>query len=169
MPPSTPVEVLSATIWGEARGTSPAGMRHVASVVVNRVKNPRWWGHDIISVCKAPWQFSCWNCDDPNFPKLISLRVEDPLYSTALKIADTAISGKLVDETGGADSYYAKSMKKAPSWTVRAVHTYSDEWHSFWRVELPAPSGHPDSPNVSHVSSDALNDAELHRIQAEKK
>ena len=57
---ATAADTLARTLWGEARNQGQCGMAAVAHVVLNRAAHPRWWGHDIISVCRAPEQFSCW-------------------------------------------------------------------------------------------------------------
>ena len=68
------VDVLARTIWGEARGEGFAGQVAVGWAIRNRVEadlgndgKPDWWGEGYVGVCKAPWQFSCWNKNDP-FP-----------------------------------------------------------------------------------------------------
>lgn len=131
----TPIDTLARTIWGEARGTGGDGMRRVAAVIMNRVAHPGWWGHDISSVCLAPWQFSCRNLGDPNLPKLLAVDETDPTFRLAVAIATTAAAGKLVDLTNGADSYYANTVPVAPSWAAPpAVKTADDGWHSFYRT-----------------------------------
>jgi hypothetical protein len=75
---------------------------------------------------------------------------EDDLeFRIAVGIATAAIGRKLFDETDGADSYFALSMKRPPAWAPRAHKTLADGWHQFCRVELPAPSGEPEAPCVS--------------------
>ena len=138
-------DTLARTLWGEARGCGAAGMRHVASVILNRAAHPRWWGHDVASVCLAPEQFSCWNVGDPNRAKLLAVTSADPWFSIAQGIAGAALSGGNPDETHGADSYYALSMETPPAWTKSAVHTYSDGWHSFWRVASTIPVANVDT------------------------
>lgn len=161
--------IMAQTLFGEARGCGAAGMRNVAAVIMNRVHHPRWWGNDVVSVCLAPEQFSCWNKNDPNLPKLKKVTAADPTFSVALGIAEAAIAGKLVDETNGADSYYAASMSRPPSWAARAVRTFADGWHLFFRVELPAERDQPDAAPVSvHAidpdnSADALNQEQLQK------
>ena len=145
------IDTFARTLWGEARGTGLAGMSHVADVIMNRMDHPRWWGRDIISVCRAPYQFSCWNQNDPNYPKLLTVTESDPTFSIAVTVAMKAAYRKLVDVTDGADSYYAISLHQPPYWAKRATRTYSDGWHVFLRVELAAPSGErdPDAPPIS--------------------
>lgn len=133
------IDTLARNLWGEGRGTGKTGMWHIANVHVNRVKNPCWWGHDMISVCLAPWQFSCRNPDDPNLPKLLAVTSDDPTFSIAIGLAAQACNGTLPDLTNGADSYYALSMSRPPLWAKKAVRTFSDGWHVFYRTRpLPA-------------------------------
>lgn len=160
---------MARTLYGEARGCGIAGMTHVANVIVNRIDNPRWWGDDVISVCRAPEQFSCWNTDDPNYPKLLSVTTTDPEFAEAILVSLKAVARKLPDVTDGADSYYALTMNHPPLWASRAVKTFSDGWHVFLRVELPAKNGGPEAPTVSiHKpppdDADMLNQEELNAL-----
>ena len=165
------IDVFARTIDGEAEGCGARGMTAVGCVMWNRVQHPRWWGQDIVSVCRDPWQFSCWN-PGPDCERIKRLNeVTDNWFSIAIGIAQLIASGKQSDITGGADSYYAKSMTDPPSWAARAVQTYEDEWHRFFRVELPAPSGDPEAPTMSvwaapMLTADDLNEAELKGLGA---
>ena len=143
------VDTMARTLWGEARGCGKDGMSHVANVIVNRASSPRWWGDDIITVCRAPWQFSCWNIDDPNYDKLLAVTTSDPEFATAVFISITATMRQLPDATDGADSYYAMSMKVPPTWAKRATKTFSDGFHTFMRVETPNQLGDPAAPAIS--------------------
>ena len=160
-------DCLARTIWGEARSCGAAGMRHVACVVLNRASHPTWWGVSIESVCLQPYQFSCRNADDPNQAKLQAVTTKDPEFMVAMQIASAAVHGKLIDETGGADSYYAVSMQTPPAWATGAHRTFTDGWHNFY-VTRPnaAPGVRPNQPNVSvhAVTADDLNDAELNTL-----
>lgn len=157
MDKSDPVDILARTIWGEARGDGRVGMTAVANVIVNRANNPRWWGQDISTCCLAPWQFSCWNENDPNLAKLESVTGADPQFVTALAIAQEAVAGKLADTTLGADSYYAIGSS-TPSWVATATPTCHIIHHAFFRTELPAPGGR---------TAEDLNAAELSKIKGE--
>lgn len=119
----TEAEVLARTLWGEARGEGLDGMAAVANCVMNRVQldlhndgKPDWWGEGVAAVCQKPWQFSCWNTNDPNRAKLLAVTEEDPFYRDALVIAAAAVSGKLRDRTRGATHYYAPKVVHAPAW-----------------------------------------------------
>ena len=115
------IDTLARTIWGEARGEGSAGMQAVAHVVLNRLAVSKkmgsyWWGNDVVQICQKPFQFSCWNKDDPNRGKLISLSAEDDIYFvTARRIARRAIVGALgSDITLGATHYHAAGI--SPYW-----------------------------------------------------
>jgi spore germination cell wall hydrolase CwlJ-like protein len=168
-PRPDPVDTLARTIWGEARGCGGPGMRHVASVILNRADHPTWWGRSITGVCLQPWQFSCRNHDDPNLSKLLAVTEADPEFAVAMQIAHRAVSGMLPDETRGADSYFALSMKTPPAWAAKARRVAVDGWHAFYVTNPNAPPGtKPDVRNVgaSYVpppesDADRLMDAEL--------
>jgi len=113
------VDVLARTLWGEARGESVRGIEAVAAVVMNRVRRARerggwWWGGDVVSVCRKPLQFSCWNPDDPNRAKLLAVTPADPVFATCLRTARRAVAGLLPDPTEGATHYHRTGIH--PAW-----------------------------------------------------
>lgn len=109
-------DILARTLWGEARGEGSIGMAAVANVIMNRVRHPTWWGHDAVSVCLTPWQFSSWNAADPNRAKLLAVTDEDPQFVTALIIAKQALAGRLPDITEGSTTYKTKWLAWPSSW-----------------------------------------------------
>lgn len=130
-------DTLARTLWGEARGEGPRGMSAVASVILNRVVRPGWWGRDIVTICRAPFQFSCWLENDPNRAKLMAVTTADPAYDAARAIARLAVTGGLADITGGADSYYADGST-APQWAKGLQPVAVIGRHRFYRL-LPRP------------------------------
>lgn len=66
-------QILALTIYGEARGESVEGQIAVGSVILERVDKKGWMGKTISSVCLKPYQFSCFNENDPNYPKLLRI------------------------------------------------------------------------------------------------
>ncbi len=108
------VETLARTLWGEARGETKAGREAIASVVLNRLKKPQQFGGTIEEVCLKPFQFSCWNANDPNLPKLKAVDSNDPVFAECLSIAENAAKSTLSDPTNGADHYHAKGI--IPPW-----------------------------------------------------
>ncbi len=139
-PSEKDLDVLARTLWGEARGEGMAGMIAVGWTIRNRVEmdlhgdgKPDWWGEGYTEVCKRPWQFSCWNPNDPNHPFLSGAK---PIPATQLeaarKAAAAAIDGT-VDPTGGATHYFATTMFRPPAWARNATHTVTLGRHMFFK------------------------------------
>ena len=134
-------DILARTLWGEARGESLAGQIAVAWTIRNRVTmdlhndgKPDWWGEGYAGVCLKPYQFSCWNRNDPNFAYLsgekdISFRE----LAQARIAADQVIDGKVPDPTDGATHYYATIMLKPPVWVKGAKQTLALGHHVFFK------------------------------------
>jgi spore germination cell wall hydrolase CwlJ-like protein len=64
------VYYLSRTMWGEARGEGRIGMLHVGSVILNRLKHPRY-PKTVKDVVLQASQFSVWNRRNKNYRHLI--------------------------------------------------------------------------------------------------
>ncbi|MBH8610484.1 cell wall hydrolase [Pseudomonas mohnii] len=134
-------DVLVRTLWGEARGESLVGQIAVAWSIRNRVEmdlnrdgKPDWWGEGYAEVCQRPYQFSCWNKNDPNFAYLSGAKAI-PLRELAQAriAADQVIDGKVPDPTGGATHYYATTMPKPPAWVKGAKQTLGLGHHLFFK------------------------------------
>ena len=54
------IDIVARTLFGEARGEGPLGMRAVAHVIRNRVRDKRW-RDTYAEVCLRSKQFSAWN------------------------------------------------------------------------------------------------------------
>ncbi len=138
------IDVVARTVWGEARNQGSEGMRAVAAVIVNRVNTdlhgdgkPDWWGEGFVAVCQKPWQFSCWNANDPNRAKLLAVTPADPAFARALAIATEAVDGALIDPTGGAVQYHTIRPAAAvwpPRWARDMVETVRIRDHVFYRL-----------------------------------
>ncbi len=132
------IDVMARTLWGEARGENRIGMEAVACVIMNRVhlaqrRGGMWWGHDVFSVCQKPYQFSCWNKDDPNRPKLLAVTTADPRFRVAMDIARRAVTLGLNDMTMGADHYHTRAVK--PKWSKGRTPCALIGQHVFFRLE----------------------------------
>ena len=133
-------DVLARTIYGEARGEGLAGMVAVAWTIRNRVfdgKEKSWWGEGYADVCQKPYQFSCWNKNDPNYPYLSGTKpIPFREFARAQIAADQVIAGTAPDPTGGATHYYSTTMPNAPKWTEGATRTLKLGHHVFF-VDVP--------------------------------
>ncbi|WP_095093826.1 cell wall hydrolase [Pseudomonas sp. Irchel 3A5] len=134
-------DILARTLWGEARGEGLNGQIAVAWTIRNRVDmdlnndgNPDWWGEGYSGVCLKPYQFSCWNKSDPNYPFLSGAK-QIPFrdLAQARSAADLVIDGKQPDPTRGATHYYAIMMPKAPAWAAKAKQTLKLGHHVFFK------------------------------------
>ncbi|MEI6986833.1 MAG: cell wall hydrolase [Rhodospirillaceae bacterium] len=137
-PRDAAVDTLARTLWGEARGEPVRGIEAVAAVVVNRVRvatkhGGMWWGSTIIGVCRKPYQFSCWNTSDPNYPKLMAVKPGQPVFDSCLRIARRAISGVLPDPTDGATHYHTRSVH--PTWAQGRVPCAEIGCHLFYLIK----------------------------------
>jgi len=63
-------QIMSVTLYGEARGESTEGKIAVGSIILERVDHREWDGKTVHEVCLMPKQFSCFNEKDPNRIKL---------------------------------------------------------------------------------------------------
>ena len=133
------IDVLARTIWGEARSEGVRGMEAVACVVANRVAVARahggsyWWGGDVAQVCLKPFQFSCWNANDPNRPKLLAVTSDNVIFATCLRIARRCVYGVLPDATNGATHYHTQDI--LPHWAKGQKPVAAIGHHIFYRLE----------------------------------
>jgi N-acetylmuramoyl-L-alanine amidase len=107
-------DLLARCIWGEARGESIRGKLAVAHVVLNRVKAKSYYGGSIKEVVLKPLHFSCFNENDPNLMKILSLTSSNPDLAYCRAVADMALLADNPDPSGGATHYHAAQVK--PSW-----------------------------------------------------
>lgn len=106
------LEIMAKTIFGEARGEGEEGQIAVACCIINRHKAKKWFsGRTIAETCLRPWQFSCWNKNDPNAQKLASLTY--PTYSKYFPVIEKA---KKKDITNGATHYFNLFVCQEPAW-----------------------------------------------------
>jgi spore germination cell wall hydrolase CwlJ-like protein len=108
------ITFLALTIWREARGEGHTCKVGVACSILNRVKNPKWWGDSVSAVLFKKWQYS--SLTDPKDRQLTTWpSVADVRWEECLQIATAALAGTLVNPVAGADSYYDVSIS-APRW-----------------------------------------------------
>jgi len=112
------IKITGLTVFGEARGEPQKGQFAIAQVIRNRVLANNTYP---AIECLRPYQFSCWNKNDPNYSLLNSvLKGERDIPSIYYKIADDVLNGRvLLDEVGDARYYMTRSLyysNKRPSW-----------------------------------------------------
>ena len=128
------VLILARTIYGEARGESEEAKIAIANVVMNRVKDPKWWGNTVKEVCLVKSQFSCFNFDDPNFLELINATIKNKAFQECFGIAFSVMKGFITDNTNGATHYHNRSVN--PEWDDRMNMTLELDNLLFYNEKL---------------------------------
>lgn len=108
-------DILTRTLFGEAGNETDAGQIAVIHSIRNRLlRGPaRRFGGTPAEVCQKPWQYSCWNANDPMLPRMQRLRPDSPTYQRLAELVDRA--WEMPDTIDGADHYYASYIAK-PRW-----------------------------------------------------
>ena len=102
--------IVADTLYLEARGENPRGLRAVATVVHNRAKNT---GKTFEAVCLQPFQFSCWNT--PKTRKIApKTRSDAKAYGTSLAIEKELLMGDF--EPLGEWTHYYNPRLCSPKW-----------------------------------------------------
>lgn len=124
-------ELLARTIWGEARGESPNGMRAVGEVIRNRVLTAFRGKSTYSGVILDPYQFSAWLDDDPNRDKMLAVDFSDSRFERAYEIAGAVISGKTnIFDAVDWRHYYNPSVV-GPDWAASALDAVNIGAHRF--------------------------------------
>ena len=133
------LNLLTALLWGEARGEDAVGKLAVAHVVNNRRIDNRW-PDTFKDVILQPWQFSCFNPGDPNKEQVqIALMPSfdgnwgNLSWRECRWAAQSVISGLCRDFTKGANHYYASSIK-TPRWAEGERACFMHGRHLFFAL-----------------------------------
>lgn len=138
---SPDVDIMARTLYGEARNGGEIDMRGVAEVIMRRYRlrkdgkgYPTFGSGSIANICLAPYQFSCWNKDDPNRAIIMAVQSGNSIFDRCMNIAAQYIEGKsFTDVTNGADHYYAEYLKP-PTWAVGKKPVARIGAHLFFRL-----------------------------------
>ncbi|MFO0147886.1 MAG: cell wall hydrolase, partial [Microcystis sp.] len=93
----------------------------VGYTVINRVsiaqaRGDYWWGNTIREVCLKPYQYSCWNANDPSRAVIIAVRPGNRIFDRCLVIARQVIDRAIANPVRRSTHYYATYIA-APDWT----------------------------------------------------
>jgi N-acetylmuramoyl-L-alanine amidase len=136
------LQVLAATVYGEARGDGRLGQEAVACVVTNRVAlrhvtDRKQFGDGTVrGCCLVPEQFSCWNRGDPNRAKLFALDfvTAEASLSGCIAVAAQALAGALADPTHGATFYKVSTLAWPREWGAETPPLATIGRQSFYRL-----------------------------------
>lgn len=115
------IDIWIRTGVGEARSEHHLGRVAVMNVILNRVKKKSWWGDSITTVCLYPWQFSCWNENDPNREYISKLDKNSSIYQQFASIVQGILEGFVPDITLGATHFHARTIPTPLSWYKNGV------------------------------------------------
>lgn len=109
------LDVLARTLYGEAEVGDDLDAKAIACVVRNRVQ-AKQWPNTVAGVCFQPYQFSCWNADNPRRTHISEApREGNKWLDQCYVIAELILNGTFRDITNGSTHYYATYIK-APKW-----------------------------------------------------
>lgn len=114
--------ILALTLYAEAGDRPLRAIEALAALVMNRHRSGQsHWGHGITGICRAPFQFPCWNTRHPNHARLRTAAPGGEAAHSAQmelcrRVALRALSGALPDPTGGATHMHADDSQ--PSWSI---------------------------------------------------
>lgn len=129
------VQVFARTIYGEARGEykkyGRKALEAVGLVIANRSKQRK---QTITKVCLQPYQFSCWNVDDPNRKIILNVTTSDSLFIMCLDVANKIMQGQCHDFLEGANHYYSDTMNEQPWWAKGKTPVAHIGHHIFFKL-----------------------------------
>ena len=134
------VEVVAATLWGEARNQTVYGRIAIAHVIKNRMARRAQTAHE---VCLAKLQFSCWWSvgGAANHAALLVLLnhladYRDPVWLECLWVAKGVLDGVCRDVVKGADHYVTTTLLNStarPNWVLGMLCIGRVGDHTFYR------------------------------------
>jgi len=120
-------ETIAMTILGEARGESYVGMYAVACVIQQRAKDRN---KTPAQICLQRKQFSCWNSNDKNKPKLRGLlKTKEAYWAKQMAIHITKLNSNYTKQ---ADHYC--TLKAKPYWAKGKTPVIIIGNHKFFRL-----------------------------------
>jgi spore germination cell wall hydrolase CwlJ-like protein len=137
---------LAENIYYESRNEDIRGQIAVASVTVNRAKDPRFPG-TICEVVKftAPSKITnkpvcafSWYCENDKKGKTIIIKNDHirEQFETAAKIAIEVLAGSIEDNTQGA-THFHNPFTSFPTWRLQMKKTMVIGNHAFYRMPEP--------------------------------
>ena len=131
--------IFARTLYGEARGEvkkyGQKAFEAIGHVILNRFFENKWYGNTIEEICLKPFQFSCWNKKDPNYPLLIQSKILDGLFLQCERIAHLFVEQmnfERNDFTKGANHYHHLLVK--PNWSINQKPTIVIGNHVFYKL-----------------------------------
>ncbi len=120
--------LLARMLFGEARNCSYDERLAIGFTALNRANDKkRWNGKTVRESILKPWQYSCFNENDPNRKKLRDPESVDAYnWSVCLTAAEDVLDGSRKELNKGQTHYHAKNMKEYPKWSKSEQMTRID-------------------------------------------
>jgi spore germination cell wall hydrolase CwlJ-like protein len=124
-------------LFGEARNCSEEEKIAIAYTAINRASDGKKWnGSTVKESILVPYQYSCFNINDPNRKKLMNPEIYDiKSFRECLVVAGDVLNRKYKDPTQGATHYHVSGIN--PSWSKSSSMTKTKEGknfrHTFYR------------------------------------
>jgi spore germination cell wall hydrolase CwlJ-like protein len=133
-PREAAAETLALTLWGEAAERPVRAIEALAALVMNRARTgvPHW-GTSVAGVCRAPFQFPCWNRNHPRHARVRDIPPGDGALAICRRIAARAVAGTLPDPTGGATHFHDAAA--LPGWALGRPAAAEIGGFCFYRAE----------------------------------
>jgi N-acetylmuramoyl-L-alanine amidase len=134
------IDIMARTIYGEARGEyyhregGVASLIAVGNVIMNRLHAKDRYGSTVKEVCLKPWQFSCWNNNDPNRNRLLDDQINDSVFPICRHISEKVFQGHWPDLTRGSNHYHTTTMPVIPKWAKDREPALRLAGHVFYRL-----------------------------------
>jgi spore germination cell wall hydrolase CwlJ-like protein len=87
----------------------------------------------VAGVCRAPFQFPCWNRNHPRHARLRDIPAGDGALAICRRVAARAIAGALPDPTGGATHFHDAAA--LPGWAIGRPASAEIGGLCFYRAE----------------------------------
>ncbi len=128
-------ELLALCLYGEARNQGIHGLYAVGLVILNRLRLNQWFGNSLKEVILKPYQFSCFNENDPQYEKLLNIAKD---FSTSLKesllLRECFLTAQTLLKCYDATHYFAKHIKP-PYWVKDMYRRGEVGDHIFYKEE----------------------------------
>lgn len=145
--------ILALTLYAEAGGRPLRAIEALAALVMNRHRSGQGhWGQGITGICRAPFQFPCWNSRHPQHARLRAAAPGGEAARSAQmelcrRVALRALAGALPDPTGGATHMHADDSQ--PSWSIGRTPVAEIGGLLFYRPEPAAVRQRVDRPALA--------------------
>lgn len=115
------VDIMARTLFGEAASGNVEDAEVIASTIYNRIVFNNW-PDTATAVCLQPWQYSCWNSNDPGRARIQN--ASGRWFELCRDIAFSTLKGVNSYIDLGLTHYYATYVAR-PKWAKGKKHVHA--------------------------------------------